>query len=130
MMAELRLIQRKYPGAMYEVDGNGMDWVMVPDYPLPQEIWGRDRANVAIKTHPVAYPANHPYGLYVEGKMQLVSGQGVSNYAAVSEPIPFPGSWGVFSWYVENWNPNADVEKGNNLVRFIDSFAVRFREGA
>ena len=130
MVAELELIRRKYPNAVYEVDTNGMEWVMVPDYPLPKEIWGRDKAHVAVKVHPAAYPANYPYGFYVKGPMQLLSGQPVGNYTPVSEPVPFPGQWGVFSWYIENWNPHADVEKGNNLARFIDSFAERLREGA
>jgi hypothetical protein len=124
---ELRVIQSQFPQAQYLKDSSHQEWIMIPDYPLPYEIWQRDRANIATLVKPT-HPHDFPYGLYVEGPMQVNGTVAPDNYSP-GVLVPFEGSWGVFSWYIENWQPKAKTEDGDNLLKFFLGAKKRFLEG-
>jgi hypothetical protein len=126
MTEELRLLWTQFPTATYCLAADGSEWIFLPDHPLPSEIWGRDRAHVAHRIQPL-YPQNYAYGLQVEGQM-LANGQPPNNYTTPI-PTPFPGIWGQFSWYVEEWKISSEVAEGDNLLKFFQSFALRFAAG-
>jgi hypothetical protein len=125
---ELEHLRRYYPQAMWHPTGqNG--WVKIPDFPIPSEIWNKDKATVGFEV-PVGYPGQAPYAFYVEGGLRLKSN--VAKADRYNEPVttPFPGTWGKFSWSHEGtWRPSADVTSGDNLANFAHTFHDRLREG-
>jgi hypothetical protein len=126
---ELQLLRRYYPQTEWLDHGAG-GWGRIPDFPLPSGVWNRDTTTVCFEVSP-GYPGAAPYGFYVEAGLQIkTSGTRPNNY---EEPvsIPFPGSWGKFSWAHDGtWRPTSDLLSGSNLLNFVETFKDRLREGA
>jgi hypothetical protein len=122
---ELALLRRYFPDLEYRAEGQ---WVRLPRYILPGEIWNRNETEVCFQILP-GHPAQPPYGFFVPTHLQLKSGAAVLNRVDSAEP-PFPGSWAKFSWSLPEWRPTADLQSGTNLFNFAASFQARFAEGA
>lgn len=122
---EVGRIAQRYPGTEFK-DG----WVCIPAYSLPPD-WSRPCTPVAFPIEE-GYPATRPYGLYVPSDL-LFKGRPPSNFNARAEKQPpFPGPWGVLSWEYkqDGWKPGSHVGSGSTLLMFVESFALRFAEGA
>jgi len=122
---ELALLKRYFSDLEYREEGQ---WVRLPRYPVPGEIWNRGETEVCFQIPP-GHPAQPPYGFFVPRDLQLKSGAVVQNRADSTEP-PFTGSWAKFSWSLPDWRPTADLQSGSNLFNFAASFRARFEEGA
>jgi hypothetical protein len=120
---ELALLREEWPGLTYELTGQ---WVLLPCYPLP-EGWSKSSAPVAFQI-PLGPPGTPPYAFYLDGAVAY-GGQQPGNYAATAAGVPFPGTWGVFSWAPEGWPWAEDPANGANMSSFARSFADRFAEG-
>ncbi len=122
---ELRLLRSRWPELRYDDPGR---WVLLPGYPLPSG-WSQSVTDVVFQVqmnHPGAAPYAFltPSGLLHEGRVP-------TNYQdpAPSQP-PFGGSWGIFSWSAEDWQPHAEIRAGSNLFTWAQSFTQRFLQGA
>lgn len=122
---ELAILRNTYPDLEFKEDGC---WVRIPDY-LLHPGWNRNKTDAAFQI-PAGYPGAHPYGIYAPVGLQY-NGNKPQNYKepAKNRP-PFSGSWGIFSWQPENWNPSAKITAGSNLWTWVRSFSVRFKQGA
>jgi len=118
---ELALLSGKHPGLEVAPDGR---WVKVPAYPLPQG-WNRTTTDIAFR---IVDPPAGPYGIYVPSGL-LFNGQRPNNYSEPVAGVPFPGTWGVFSWTPEAWTPGTTAKGGSNYFNWVGSFGARFREG-
>ena len=120
---ELRLLRTRYPDLEYVAQGY---WIRVKGYPLPKG-WNRDVTEVAFQI--VAAPAA-PYGIYVPSGL-CFNGQMPANYNDSSGSVPFPGTWGMFSWSPGEgeWRPGATVSNGTNYLNWALGFSIRFEEG-
>jgi len=121
---ELALLREYYEGLEYIPDGR---WVRIPDYPLPPD-WNRRATDVAFQIQ-AAHPGTAPYGIYVPTGLQYKGAQPKNYQEPAATRPPFPGTWGVFSWQPEQWQPKANIRQGANLLNWVQGFAVRFREG-
>lgn len=122
--AELVLLRRLWPDLQYESNGQ---WVLIADYALP-EPWSPRSIAVAFQI-PGGPPGSPPYAFYVRGEVSC-GGCAPSSYTPVATGVPFPGTWGVFSWAPESWPWAEEPAEGANMVSFARSFAARFAEGA
>ena len=115
-------MRRHWPHLDYRPDCR---WLRIADYPLPDG-WSQNRIEVAFQI-PIGYPETPPYGICVPAGLTF-RGARPNNYTEPAS-VPFPGTWGVFSWTPESWHPTADLVTGANLLNWVLSFSVRFREG-
>jgi hypothetical protein len=122
--AELALLRRQWPQLEYEPTGQ---WVLLSDYPLT-EGWSRDSAAVAFQI-PAGPGGTPPYAFYIDGPLDY-RGQPPANYTFPVGVVPFPGTWGIFSWAPAAWPWAEDPAQGANMVSFARSFADRFAQGA
>jgi hypothetical protein len=121
---ELALLRTAYPDVEFRPDDL---WARLPEYPLAQEIWGRSACEVAFRFPEL--PGQPPYGFWVRPDLSLVSGVAVQNYT-FPVVIPFGEAWGQFSWSPDEWLPGASVRGGSNILRWVQSFALRLAEGS
>ena len=125
--AEIGLIRRRFPEARFVPEGL---WVFIPSYPIPDPRWVPRTTDVAFQILP-GHPGTRPYGFYARAGLRW-EGALPRNYTepAQNRP-PLDGAWGLFSWQPADgqWRPTADIQKGSNLLNWVESFAVRFREG-
>jgi hypothetical protein len=122
---EIALLRTRYPSLDFVTEGK---WVKIPAYPLPPG-WSASQTDVVFQVPP-AYPGTQPYGFFVPQGLTYQGSQ-PDSYAVSNETIPFPGTWGKFSWTHEdgNWRPAADPLKGSNLVNWVIGFSERFKGG-
>jgi hypothetical protein len=126
---ELTALVQFYPNLVH-LERAEQDWFLLPAYSLPS---GWRVGDTEISETRVCfligagYPVAEPYGFLVPSGINF-EGTPPTNTASSDAP-PFPGPWCQFSWAPDGWAPNADVQKGSNLVVWVRSFANRFREG-
>lgn len=119
---EIALLKEKYPNLQH---GQSYDWVMIPDFPLPD---GYNRKTIKLLfLIPNTYPYTAPDCFYVEIGLKLSNGNIPSNYNE-EQKVPVGGSWGYFSWHPEIWQPADEIPKGDNFLTFIKSVNLRLRE--
>jgi Prokaryotic E2 family E len=123
----LALLRTAYPDLEYRLV-DGVHWVGIPSYRLPEGIWTLDTADVAFRIPATAGEA--PYGFWVRPRLELTSGGTVNNYTYPS-PTAWGEDWGVFSFSALGpWQPKVDVRAGANMLNFARAIADRLREGA
>lgn len=123
--AEFQRLQTHWPKLQYQPQD---DWVMFPDYPLPDG-WNRSHVDLAVRI-PAGLPAEAPYGFWVRGGLLLKNDSIPTNYTYPSIGVPFDpaASWGQFSWCLEPWAPGSEPGKGTGMVHFVDSIQRRLEE--
>lgn len=126
---EIDLVRQKYPDLQH---GNNLDWVFIPEYPLPKNIYNRSSTKFFFLI-PNVYPNSGPDNFFVESGFRLFDGSLPNSYNEGSTPtghsLPVPGTWGWFSWHPEKWQPAAVIEEGDNLLAFFKAVNIRLREG-
>lgn len=122
VIQEIALLKERYPSLLH---GQNYDWVMVPDFPLP-EGYNRKATKLMFLIH-AAYPHAGPDCFYVETGLRLKDGNMPSNYNEHMD-VPVGGSWGYFSWHPETWQPADEIRGGDNLSTFIKAVNLRLRE--
>jgi len=127
IVEEIKLLKQKYSNLQ---NGQNNDWVMIPDFPL---VDGYDRKTTRLLILiPVAYPNTAPDNFYVDKGLRLSNGAKPSSYNEETG-VPVTGEWGCYSWHqdkeiADSWNPNAQIDKGDNLLTFVKSINIRLRE--
>ncbi len=124
---EITLLRKYYPNLEHDENRR---WVIIHDYPLPEDIpWNKKAIDVCFFI-PNGYPGANPYGIYVPADLRY-GDQPPNNYKPSPEnKPPFSGNWGLISWTpVDKWNPSAEIQKGSNLLNYVLSFNDRFKEG-
>ncbi|RWI62447.1 MAG: hypothetical protein EOR30_33650 [Mesorhizobium sp.] len=128
---ELALLRRHF-GDLEHAEARGEDWFRIPRFVLPD---GWRIGKQPVSELPVCflvkgnYPGDAPYGFLAPAGLNFNGAAPNSTGGPPSAP-PFAGEWLHFSWSVENWAATADVGRGSNLLAWVRSFMVRFREGA
>jgi len=117
------MLRERYPSLE---QGENLDWVLIPDFPLPSG-WNRERTRLLIIIPP-GYPQTPPDNFYVDVGLATVAGNTPGGY---SEPAPQIGeSWGQFSWHadVPTWQPGPEPQDGHNLCTFLGMVCARLGE--
>jgi hypothetical protein len=122
---ELLLLQSRYPAARREGP-----WFLLPNVVLPAVGWDRKTTDVVLRVQP-SYPGTAPYAFFVPAGLRIQGALPDSYQEPVGEAMPFPGTWGMFSWAVEEgqWRPTATAAGGSNLLNFAIGVIVRFQQG-
>jgi len=97
---------------------------------LPPAGWNKESTDIVLRIQP-GYPGTAPYGFFVPAGLRI-QGALANNYQEpVGEAVPFPGSWGMFSWQAHDgeWRPAASAGAGSNLLNFAVSVRIRLLEG-
>ena len=125
--SNLTLLRGAYPKLEHRPE-DSVHWVRIPSYPLPSEIWTVQAAEIAFRIPQLAGEA--PYGFWVRPGLSLVSGAAIGNYSYPTT-TPWGGNWGQFSFApVGQWQPQANVQAGANMLRFARGIGERLQEGA
>jgi len=122
IIQEIAFLKERYPFLQH---GQNYDWVMLPDFPLP-EGYNRSATNLMFLI-PHSYPHTPPDCFYVEIGLRLSSNELPSNYNEHMD-VPVGGSWGYFSWHPEIWQAAGRMQEGDNLNSFIKAVNFRLRE--
>lgn len=122
---ELQLLTNRFLGASR--DGT---WYLLPGFLVPAVGWNRVATDVALRVQP-GYPATPPYAFFVPAGLRVNDALPDNYQEPVGEPIPFGGSWGMFSWQADDgeWRAAATAKDGSNLLNFALGVAARFRQG-
>ena len=116
---EIELVRQKHPSLRH---GEKLDWVLIPDFPLPPGRHNKERANLLFNIRP-GYPNTAPDDFFVDGDLRLKDGNPPPGFNqgpnSSSGPAPVPGNWGWFSWHARIWRPAATIEGGDNLLTFL-----------
>jgi len=110
-----------------EVDEENMDWVIFPNYVLP-EIWGSSSKTTPLMiVFPTEYPRIPPIGFYIKGDIGESPNGHVYNQAyhsAAKEPIE--AGWNWYCVYVNHgsWSPKRVIRGGewkfgDNLYTYL-----------
>jgi hypothetical protein len=133
MDEELRLLRHRFADLEFHSDGQ---WVRLPTFRLPAEIWEPDLVEVAFQI-PTEVGVR-PYGFYVRphansdgGRpaLRLASGRDILNYTFPANTA-WGSDWGLFSHELEVWRPGNPIEQGSSMLDFARSFMGRLVEGA
>ena len=122
---ELRLLRGRFPNARREGA-----WFLLPDVKLPAGGWNRVSTDIVLRVL-AQYPGAQPYGFFVPWGLAFQGAQ-PTNYQQSGEAVPFPGSWGMFSWQADGgqWRAGPTASEGSNLLNFALSTLVRLQQGA
>jgi hypothetical protein len=122
--AELELLRTQFSEVELRTDDL---WARIPAYPLPPGLWVVSECEVAFH---FPLPGQPPYGFWTRPGLTLLTGAQPNNYQYPVQ-TPFGDGWGQFSWAPEEpWAPGADVRRGANMLRWVQSFTRRLAEGA
>lgn len=116
---EIAMVREKYPELQY---GEQLNWVFIPDYPLPPGRYNIDRTRLLFIIPP-GYPNTGPDNFFVDADLRLTGGSNPPGFNpgsnSSSGPAPLPGDWAWFSWHPVSWRPGATIEGGDNLMTFL-----------
>jgi hypothetical protein len=118
---ELELLRAVFGELDYEPEGH---WVRLPRYPVPPG-WSEDEVEIAFQVPPEVAVA--PYGFCARPALALEGSSVPGNYSFPAA-TPWGADWGRFSWSPLSWQPHVEVERGDNMVHFVRSFADRLQE--
>jgi hypothetical protein len=106
--------------------GADLDWLIVKHWPLSPG-WTRSDTQVLVMIPP-GYPTTSPDNFSADGNLRLGSGSMPGN--ASPGAVVAGRTWLQFSYHVEagDWQPHADVEKGHNLVTFLNGVGRRLAD--
>jgi hypothetical protein len=124
---EIEMVQEKHPGLQH---GEQLNWVLIPDYPLPPDRYNKERTKLLFVIPP-GYPNTGPDDFFVDADLRLKDGgqpPGLNPGSnSSSGPAPLPGEWAWFSWHPASWRPAATIEGGDNLFTFLRSVNMCLR---
>ncbi len=124
MMIAPRFSRPPYQGLVY--DDQGRDWLVVPDYPLPDRF--RDRQADLLIVFPETYPETPPIGFYLNQQFPLRNGAHdahATGKAYHGAPDLTDQGW---HWYCVQmdmatagaWRPQIDHRQPDNLWTFLN----------
>jgi hypothetical protein len=121
--AELNLVRQKYGDL--EVSP-GREWFIINKWPLPPG-WNKVSTRVLVLIPP-GYPPSPPDNFYTDNDLRLANG-GLPGSTSANQ-VKAGKQWLQFSYHVNpaTWRPHSDVEKGHNLLTYLDGVGVRLLE--
>ena len=101
-------------------------WLSIQRWPLPPG-WNQATTRVLVQI-PAGYPAVPPDNFCTDPDLRLDGGAEPGNSSAGAQVGGFV--WRQFSFHVEggDWRPHAAVEKGHNLLTFVQGVRRRLEE--
>lgn len=124
---EITLIKKYYNNLEHD---ESRRWIIIHDYFLPKNMqWNKNVIDVCFII-PNGYPGTSPYGIYVSSDLRYDEEVPNNINPNLKDKPPFPGNWVLLSWTpTDRWNPNAEIQKGSNMLNFVRSFYDRFKSG-
>ena len=127
-MMERRKLELKLVEASYgELElGPNLDWVIIKHLKLPSG-WSKPETALLVMIPP-GYPFTPPDNFYVDNDLRLGGARQPGNSTANQNLVG--RRWSLFSYHVEkgDWQPQADLLKGHNLLTFLHGVARRLTE--
>ena len=116
---EVEMLKQRYPLLQHD---DLYTWVLVPKLKLPVGRFNKEETPVLFSI-PVGYPSTGPDNFFIDNDLRLKDGSNAPAFNAGAQsstgPARTPGNWGWFSWHPNSWTPNAEIEKGDNLITFM-----------
>jgi hypothetical protein len=104
-------------------------WFVIRHYPLPDG-WNKTTTQILILLPP-GYPETPPDNFYTDLDLRL-AGEGDRRAEGGTDGPSHQGrQWQQFSWhFVEpaEWQPQAEIERGHNLLTFMNGVVQRLSE--
>lgn len=102
-------------------------WLIIRGYPLPVG-WSKSETAILILIPP-GYPETPPDNFYTDVDLRLANGAQAEGQS--DGPTHAGRQWQQFSWhFVEpaEWQPHVELEKGHNLLTFMNGVVQRLSE--
>jgi hypothetical protein len=121
---EIELVEARFG----ELDiASDYTWLVIRRYPLPPG-WNKTETQILILIPP-GYPQTPPDNFYTDLDLLLAGG---ARAEGGSDGPTYEGrQWQQFSWHfvdTADWQPHAEIERGHNLLTFLDGVAQRLSE--
>ena len=117
MRAEAYLLMKRFGRVEFDVEH--FWWFWVHRFPLPPG-FNKEESGLLVELD-VTYPFTPPVNVYLDRNIRFSSGEAIDHY--------FPGSyqnklfskgWAWLSLHVEGWKPDANIVRGDNLLKYCD----------
>ena len=121
-LEELKLVDASY--GTIEV-GPELAWFIIPRWKLIPG-WNKDQTALLL-LRPPGCPVTPPDNFYVDPDLRLAGETKPANADLESQA---GRSWLRFSYHVEqsDWSPHAEIDKGHNLLTFLQGVKRRLEE--
>lgn len=94
-------------------------YIIFKDYPIPDHIWNRGKADLLVVAHKT-YPNAKMDMFWIDPPISLKNGNDAQGINCDSK---CGRTWQCFSWHVKSWNPAHD-----NLITYLDVIDGRLKE--
>jgi hypothetical protein len=118
---EIDLLRTKYGELEH---GPNLNWILFKKFSLPSG-WNRQTTEVLVLI-PAGYPTTPPDNFYVRNGLRPASGGPLRNYSENQNVLG--GSWAMFSFHTQGWNPSHDLRDGDSLLTFMIGVERRLQE--
>lgn len=116
---EVILLARRFLEVDYDDEDFG--WIRIPKFELPDG-WSK-RYTALLILLPPAYPDVPPDGFYIDKGLATKSGKPPSHYFQGRDHNRlYDKNWAWYCIHAEkdNWQPSANLLKGDNLLKYIE----------
>jgi hypothetical protein len=121
---EIELVEARYGELEIAPDHS---WLIIRGLSLPAG-WSKTETDVLILIPP-GYPQAPPDNFYTDIDLRLASGAQAEGGS--DGPVHEGRQWQQFSWHfvdAADWQPHAEIERGHNLLTFVDGVEQRLSE--
>src|SRR5690242_3711495 len=105
VLQEIEMVRAKHPTIQH---GEQLEWVMIPEYPLPAGRYNQERTRLLFVIPP-GYPNTGPDNFFVDVALMLKDGGTPPAFNSGSDsssgPAPVGSDWAWFSWHPQSWRP-------------------------
>jgi hypothetical protein len=105
-----------------QFDEDGADWLVVPDYPLPDNWRHIARSTALLVVLPKEYPMLPPVGFYLPDDIPCAHDSHLMSFAAHgASSAPIREGWKWYCVFIENgaWRPQRNWRHGDNLFTYF-----------
>jgi Prokaryotic E2 family E len=123
---ELELVEAQFGELETAPD---LSWFVVRRFPLAAG-WNKKETALLVLLPP-GYPETPPDNFHTDADFALANGAEPDSASGVLDHAG--RSWRVFSWHFEDaseWQPDAEVEQGHNLLTFLLGVQQRVAEAS
>ena len=123
--AEAYLLTRRFH--QVEFDPDDYLWFVIHDFDFPPG-FNKKQSRLLIELDST-YPFTPPKGAYLDRNVRTSAGEAIAHYFPGSDQNKFfSKGWAWLCVHVEGWRPNANIVKGDNLLKFCDIVYVTLED--
>jgi len=117
MRAEAYLLMKRFGRVEFDVEH--FWWFWVHRFPLPPG-FNKEESGLLVELD-VTYPFTAPKNCYLNRNIRSSTGDPIDHYFSGSYHNKFfSKGWAWLSLHIDGWKPDANIVRGDNLLRYCD----------